>query len=104
MNSNILIAARRNPASNVERNRYYVVLMNNRGVQRVQIHLSWASCYAQVRRLRVVIPRADGLITPSAPDLDPHATFHGWPTLAEAQHYIFGAGFGREAIYEADLQ
>ena len=104
MDSNLLVAARRHPASNAERNRFYVVLLINRVIRRVQVHLSWASCYAQVRRLRVVIPRPDGLITPSAPDLDPHATFHGWPTLEEAQHYIFGAGYGLEAIHDADLQ
>ena len=91
IDTHVLLAAPQSREAFGERNAYYVILRDSRGDRTPAILSSWGACYARVRRLSVVIPRPDGFRTPLAVDLDPHATFHGWPTLTEAMDYIQGS-------------
>ena len=91
IDTNVLLAAPRSREAYGERNAYYVILRDSRGDRTPAILSSLGACYARVRRLSVIIPRPDGFHTPSAVDLDPHATFHAWPTRTEAMDYVYGA-------------
>jgi hypothetical protein len=74
------------------RNRYWVVLRDNQGNERVRVFTRWYACFPHVCA-RWVDQRA---IPPTnnqgAEHLDPGAVFHAWSTLHEVNAYINGVG------------
>ena len=74
------------------RNRYWVVLRDNQGNERVRVFTRWFACFPHVCSRWV----DQGVIPPTnhqgAEHLDPGAVFHAWSTLHEVNAYINGVG------------
>jgi hypothetical protein len=73
------------------RNRYWVVLRDNAGVERVRVFTRWFACFPVVCSRNVADPAVPLAANHrGAEHLDPGSVFHAWSTLDEVRAYVEG--------------